>query len=92
MTDVKRKNGVGVERCVVLDLRASAGLDSLIVAAKHRTVPDAYIGMESHTPDYRRGLGDPVKAVGRELRFDAIKLVNRHAVLPLRRGTPPSCG
>ena len=41
--DGQRKAGIGVQRGIVLDLRALAELDPLVVAAQHRAEPDAGI-------------------------------------------------
>jgi len=53
---------------IVLDLRARAELDPFIVAAQHRTEPDTGIGLEAHAADHAGVLGNPVTAVGRQLR------------------------
>ena len=42
---VSGKPGIGVQRGVVLDLRAFAELDPLVVAAQHRAEPDAGLAL-----------------------------------------------
>ena len=43
--DGHRETQVGVQRRIVLDLRALAEFDPLVVAAQHRAEPDAAIGL-----------------------------------------------
>ena len=68
LADGEGEAGVGVQRAIVLDLAPRADLDPLVIAAQHRAVPNADIGMEPHAPDDGGGLGDPIKAICRKLR------------------------
>ena len=52
VADLERKARIGVQRGVVLDLRALAELDPFVVTAQHRVEPDAGIGLEPHPPDH----------------------------------------
>ena len=63
--DRHREAGIGVQRRVVLDLRALAELDPLVVAAQHRAEPDAGVELEPHLADQRRVLGDISTPKGR---------------------------
>ena len=72
--DLEGKAGIGMQHRVVLDLRALAELDPLVVAAQHRVEPDAGVGLEPHAPDHDRAVGDPIAPVGRQVRRLAIKL------------------
>src|ERR1700745_3003690 len=55
-----------------------ADLDPLIVAAQHGVEPDAGVGLEAHAPDHDGAVGDPIAAVGWQVRRLAIKLEDRH--------------
>src|SRR5262249_23573873 len=92
IADRQREAGIGVQRRIVLDLRALAELDPLVVAAQHRAEPDAGIALEAHAADHARALRDPVAAVGRQLRRHAVELEDRHQHLTAwADGPPASC-
>src|SRR5262249_40885828 len=87
--DHQRKAGVGVQGRVVLNLRTLAQLDPLVVAAQHRTEPDAGVSLEPHAADQHRGLGDPVATIAGEFGLRSVKLVDRHSHAPCSGATLP---
>ena len=58
-TDRQWKARIGVQRRIVLDLRALAELDPFVVPAEHRTPPDTAIRFEPDPADQDGGFGDP---------------------------------
>src|SRR5262249_34461182 len=90
VADADREAWIGMERRVVLDLRALAELDPIVVAAQDRAEPDAGIGLEAHPADHGRGVGHPIAPVGRQFRPLPVKLKDRHVALPVMRRAKPA--
>src|SRR5262245_58173964 len=88
---------VGVKHAAVRDVAAFADMDELIVAAQHRAEPDTDIAVKLHLADHNRIGRDPIFILGRKLRKDTVKRIDRHAPLFLRgslmnyTGTDPTC-
>src|SRR6516162_9704533 len=78
LSDRERKAGIGVAGRAVLHIRAFADLDPLIVAAHHRTEPDAGAWLQAHLADYARGLSDEIVAVGGKVGSLPVEFVDRH--------------
>ena len=79
--DGQRKSRVGVQRRVVLDLRALAELDPFVVAAQDRAEPDAGFGLEPHAADQHRSFRHIELAVAGKFGRLTVELVNRHSAL-----------
>src|SRR5262249_38677317 len=77
-----RKARIGMQRGIVLDLRALAELDPFVVAAQHRSEPHTRVGLEPHAPDDRCALRNPV-ALGK-IGALSVELKNGHARAPSR--------
>src|SRR5262249_50821566 len=82
LSDRERKAGIGVTDAVVLDVGALAELDPFIVAAQHRTEPDAGAALQAYLADDSRGIGDEIIAVGGKIGPLPVQFVDRHAKSP----------
>ena len=87
--DGHRETGIGVQRRIVLDLRALAELDRFVIAAQHRAEPDAGIELEPHFADHGRVRRDPKAARFRQFRPVSVEFVDHDCPLVLR-GEPAS--
>src|SRR4051794_6942766 len=85
--DHDRKAWIGMQRGIVLDLRALAEFDPFVVAAQHRSEPHARIRLEAHAPDDGRALGNPVAL--RKVWPLAVELKNSHTRAPIFVGARP---
>src|SRR5436190_13385137 len=74
--DRQRKTGIGMQGGVVLDLRALAEFDPLIIAAQYRTEPDTGVPFEPHLTDQGRSRRDPILAGLREFRTHCVEFVD----------------
>src|SRR5579862_3395562 len=86
LPDGEREAGIGVERRIVLDLRALAELVPFVVAAQHRAEPHTGVELQPHLADQRRVRRDPIAAGFRKFRLLAVELVD-HESIPLYGGT-----
>src|SRR6185312_378386 len=81
-TDGQRKSGVGVQRRIVLNLRALTEHDPFVVAPQDRTEPDAGFGLEPHATDQHRSFRHIELAVAGKFGRLTVELVNGHSALP----------
>ena len=53
------KAGIGVQRAIVLDLRALAQFDPLVISSQNRAEPNTGVALETHAADDNCTVSDP---------------------------------
>src|SRR5450830_1803753 len=79
--DDERKSRIGVQRGIILDLRALAELDPFVVAAQHRAEPDARLRLQPHAADQRGRVGDVILALAWKFRRLSVDFIDGHSRL-----------